>query len=122
MSYNSEVLIKCEKKAYEDLKVLCYALEPDNVWKDGEYIIFYWSSVEWNWFSNIMVQIIGETLEELDRKHDMDANDHLGYAFGRIGENCGDIEVLGNDIISTDIIRKFDIPDDLPTYTEEKEV
>lgn len=112
MGYHSEVAIKCEKKAYEMLKEICQSVNcmPDKIFKNESEYILYWDWIRWD----ECYEDIGAIDQVMCNLEDHGNEDgEYGYAFIRLGESDGDIEIRSNDEnMELYMIRKIDIPND----------
>lgn len=114
MGYYSEVMIKCEEKAYQSLISM---IEKEDlyrtVWRtrEGDYLI---KIPEIKWYRG---ELHGETndfytlFEEFDKKHIEDSHDGYGYVMKRFGEEDDDYEEVRNDYGLDIIFHREFIPD-----------
>lgn len=107
MGYRSDVAIKCEEKAFEELKKIIvdagkntYA-EPDYIYKESkednpnnecDQYILHWEQIEW--YNDETIEQIMNKLRELD-----DRSEEVGYGYKyiRLGEDIDDVSTKTND-------------------------
>lgn len=90
MGYRSDVLIKCEKNAFDKIKKAYKSVDfPPEVIRRGGYYYLKWSHVKW-YPEFDFVKAIENVLDDLDEEKDE------AYSFIRIGEDMDDNECREN--------------------------
>lgn len=104
MGYRSDVYIKCEKNAFEEIRnaYTKHDFAPSKIMKNqNDEFTLIWDSVKWYDHFEEVIEI-EKVLRKLNSEHREDnfgdeSYDFLAYNFVRIGEDYGDVETKTND-------------------------